>query len=1037
MSTPPSPNPFRESRLGLSQDYRPEWDVLELNRPITDGLARQIREAAGRRQPDPGQLISVLLSAPGYGKTHLFGRIGHQLADEVFFVFVPAFEDVSRPLHHIRRHAVDALFRNRPGHPSVLARGLAGLCRPSLAAYAAQFPPSVRARHQGLEQALRDGDGKALEIAGAVKELEPFRKLAASVADRLASNGLSHPVVKTLALGWSPVAPLAQRWLKGEGLSDEEEASLGLKDPDPPSPLDVLYGIAAVLDYRLPMVLCCDQVEMVLKTADGPRQITAELIEILHRVPNQVLILSCLEGEWVRFRDSSFAAFRQRIIPKPFQLVELSESQGVDLVARRMKDWPDRPAQATAVWPFDEGSLVQYVREKQPTPRVLIQRCAELFQPWNEDGSQGLIYIGAPSDDADPGKVFLRQWNAELEKINADPECDPETYPEDRMYRAVREALSLARDAKREMGGVVVRNVQEGAIKQSGKYPRHGLRAELSADGQPFTVLIPVYFHNNGTVFRYYFDAVQEAGAPPTAGAMLVHRHSEFQMGEKAEARFEAEREKGRLRVFALEDYPLAFTRLECLLRFLDQAAGQEILLGDVTLGVEDCRDYLIKTAALDNLDLFKQLSGWRPVAAKKPVAAATGGKPPASAPAAAMQPAGASGAVAVQAPPSGAAFPASGGASDGPPPDGRPGGTPLKDHALKYTPWARERLQQLVRMLTVWGQPVKPVEPDSVRIGASFARLKVMPANAKVHFKKICDKATDLRIHLGLKVPPVIESQAGFISIDVQLPEQAKVPLADALADVPDALRADQPAFPVGLDVEGRSHWLNLADTSDCHLLVAGTTGSGKSEFLRSLVAALATRLTHEQVQLFLVDPKRVTFNVGDAESPYIPHPVAHDSGQALALLQWCTEETDRRYQLLAKQKLTNVGDLADKTLIPRVVVVIDEFANLLESKQSKSLLTGLLKRIGSMSRAAGIHLVLATQRPDKDVVIPVLRDNLPGRIALQVMKEASSELILSSPSAAYLLGRGDLFWQHGGGLLRLQSPLVTQSELEKALRI
>jgi hypothetical protein len=91
MSTPTFDNPFRESRLGSSADYRPEWDVPALNKGITDALAERIRRAKGRSQPDAGQMISVLLSAPGYGKTHLFGRIGHLLAEEIFFVFVPAF----------------------------------------------------------------------------------------------------------------------------------------------------------------------------------------------------------------------------------------------------------------------------------------------------------------------------------------------------------------------------------------------------------------------------------------------------------------------------------------------------------------------------------------------------------------------------------------------------------------------------------------------------------------------------------------------------------------------------------------------------------------------------------------------------------------------------------------------------------------------------------------------------------------------------------------------------------------------------------
>ncbi len=305
-------NPLRESRLGSSEDYRPEWDVLALNKDITLGLAEQIRNAKGRRQPDAGQMISVLLSAPGYGKTHLFGRIGHLLAEEMFFVFVPAFEDAAQPLHHIRRFAVDSLFRSRQGQPSLIARALARLCRSSFLGYIGQFPPSLAARYQSFQQALKDEEVNILEVTAAVKELRPFLTLATSIADRMPAD-LSYSVKKALALGWSSAGHLVQRWLKGEPLNDEESELLGLGE-EPAQPLEVLQGIAAILDYRLPMVICCDQMDFVLRkgqnelqTKDVVQKLTAELIEILHRVPNHVLVLSCLEGEWPNFLDHSYA----------------------------------------------------------------------------------------------------------------------------------------------------------------------------------------------------------------------------------------------------------------------------------------------------------------------------------------------------------------------------------------------------------------------------------------------------------------------------------------------------------------------------------------------------------------------------------------------------------------------------------------------------------------------------------------------------------------------------------------------------------
>ncbi len=181
-------------------------------------------------------------------------------------------------------------------------------------------------------------------------------------------------------------------------------------------------------------------------------------------------------------------------------------------------------------------------------------------------------------------------------------------------------------------------------------------------------------------------------------------------------------------------------------------------------------------------------------------------------------------------------------------------------------------------------------------------------------------------------------------------------------------------------------------------------------------------------------LDKPRVTFNLRGA-SPYLRAPIAYGLDEALPLIEGCMAEMDRRYQLLGERKLSNVSELPPD-LLPRIVLVIDEFASFLEDKDSKKVVTALLKRIGAMARAAGIHLILSTQRPDKDVVTPLLRENLPGRIALRVASKAGSDLILGSPDAENLLGRGDLFWKKGGDLLRLQSPFVPQSELEQALR-
>jgi S-DNA-T family DNA segregation ATPase FtsK/SpoIIIE len=201
-------------------------------------------------------------------------------------------------------------------------------------------------------------------------------------------------------------------------------------------------------------------------------------------------------------------------------------------------------------------------------------------------------------------------------------------------------------------------------------------------------------------------------------------------------------------------------------------------------------------------------------------------------------------------------------------------------------------------------------------------------------------------------------------------------------------------------------------------------------------MLAGLAHHLAPDQLQLFLIDPKQVTFHLPGA-SPYLPKPVVHDASEALPLLEACYEEMERRYGLLRRQGKEHVGQLAGTEALPRWVVVFDEFADLMADRGSKKELEALLKRLGAKARAAGLHLALGTQRPEASVVTPLLRSNLPGRVSLRVIGEKDSNLVLDAPDAAHLLGRGDLFWRKGGGLLRLQGPFVDRESLNAALRL
>lgn len=157
----------------------------------------------------------------------------------------------------------------------------------------------------------------------------------------------------------------------------------------------------------------------------------------------------------------------------------------------------------------------------------------------------------------------------------------------------------------------------------------------------------------------------------------------------------------------------------------------------------------------------------------------------------------------------------------------------------------------------------------------------------------------------------------------------------------------------------------------------------------------------------------------------------------EAIPLVQFCYEETNRRYKILQSKRLQKISQLKGADTLPRIVVIFDEFADLMLDKESKQEIEKPLKSIGAKARAAGIHLILATQRPEASVVTPLLRSNLPGRICLHVPTGKDSNLILDQEDAANLLGKGDLLWKHGADLTRLQCPLVRPQDLDAILKI
>jgi S-DNA-T family DNA segregation ATPase FtsK/SpoIIIE len=322
--------------------------------------------------------------------------------------------------------------------------------------------------------------------------------------------------------------------------------------------------------------------------------------------------------------------------------------------------------------------------------------------------------------------------------------------------------------------------------------------------------------------------------------------------------------------------------------------------------------------------------------------------------------------------------------------------------------------------------------------VGPAFVRVKLKP-NLGVKVNSLLKLSADLQVQLGIANPPLISPQAGYVSVDLPRSDRQVARFEDYIQ--PQATPPDAPVqIAIGVDLDGKLVEADLSDPNTCHFLVGGGTGSGKSEFLRSLLLSLLHRHSPEQLKIALVDPKRVTFPEFE-QMRWLLSPVVKDSEDAIALMEQLVEEMDRRYRLCEAAKCSHLDAYnqqqarAKKPTVPRIVCIFDEYADFMAEKEVRNALELSIKRLGAMARAAGIHLIIATQRPEAGIVTPIIRSNLPGRVALRTNSEADSKIILggTSTEAAYLLGKGDLLYQVGAQLQRLQSLFSPKIQLPK----
>ena len=231
-----------------------------------------------------------------------------------------------------------------------------------------------------------------------------------------------------------------------------------------------------------------------------------------------------------------------------------------------------------------------------------------------------------------------------------------------------------------------------------------------------------------------------------------------------------------------------------------------------------------------------------------------------------------------------------------------------------------------------------------------------------------------------------------------------------------------------IGADIKGEPVVADLAKMP--HLLVGGTTGSGKSVGLNSFILSLISTKKPSELKLVLIDPKKIEFSIYNNQK-YLYHPVITETQDATDMLSHLTQEMDRRYEILAESMCKNIADYNQKGEghLPYIVCVIDEFADLVAT--DKNVEKDVI-RLAQKARAAGIHLILATQRPSVDVVTGVLKANFPTRLSFKVASSADSRTILDSQGAEDLIGRGDaLYLASNGELKRIHGAYMSDNDI------
>ncbi|MBI5507428.1 MAG: DNA translocase FtsK 4TM domain-containing protein [Deltaproteobacteria bacterium] len=345
------------------------------------------------------------------------------------------------------------------------------------------------------------------------------------------------------------------------------------------------------------------------------------------------------------------------------------------------------------------------------------------------------------------------------------------------------------------------------------------------------------------------------------------------------------------------------------------------------------------------------------------------------------------------------------------------------------------------------------------IRPGPVVTMYEFVPAPG-IKLSRIASLADDLAMSMAALRVRIVAPIPGKGAVGIEIPNESRemVYLKEMIAHDNFRKAKAKLTLALGKDIEGNATVANLAKMP--HLLVAGTTGTGKSVSINSMIMSILFKATPDDVRMIMVDPKMLELSVYDG-IPHLLLPVVTDPKKASLALRWAVEEMGRRYNVLSElgvrsidgynQKLEDAAKAGEEVVLPPeteggesrvlrrmpyIVVVVDEFADLMMVAGRE--VEASIMRLAQMARAAGIHLILATQRPSVDVITGVIKANFPTRVAFQVASKHDSRTIIDQNGAEHLLGRGDMLYLSpgAGGLCRVHGAFVSDEEIDRTVK-